>query len=65
MKTNLYAALVVPADGCRSRIERVLAANTTEAWQIAEGVLEPGAQVLKITLTVAGYPAAPVRSRDP
>jgi hypothetical protein len=65
MKTNLYAALVVPADGCRSRIERVVAATTTEAWQIAEGVLEPGARVLKITLVVAGYRAAPARSRHP
>jgi hypothetical protein len=65
MKTNLYAVLVVPADGCRSSVERVVAATTTEAWQIAEGVLEPGARVLKITLVVAGYRAAPARSRDP
>jgi hypothetical protein len=65
MKTNLYAALVVPAEGCRSRIERVVAATTTDARQIAEGLLEPGARVLKITLVVAGYLAAPGRSRDP
>jgi hypothetical protein len=55
MQTNLYAALVVPADGFRSRIERIIAATTPEAWQIAENVLEPGARVLKITLVVAGY----------
>jgi hypothetical protein len=58
MKTNLYAALVVPADCSRSRIERIVAATSTEALQIAEAVLEPGARVLKITLVVAGYRAA-------
>jgi hypothetical protein len=57
MKTNLYAALVVPADCSRSRIERIIAATTPEAWQIVEGALEPGARVLKITLVVAGYRA--------
>jgi hypothetical protein len=31
MKTNLYAALVVPADCSRSRIERIVAATTPEA----------------------------------
>jgi hypothetical protein len=55
MKTNLYAALIVPCDGFRSRIERIIAATTTEAREIAEGALEPGARVLKITLVVAGY----------
>jgi hypothetical protein len=57
MQTNLYAAFVVPGDGFRSRIERIVAATTTEARQIAEKVLEPGACVLKITLVVAGYRA--------
>jgi hypothetical protein len=57
MQTNLYAALVVPADGFRSRIERIVAATATEAGQMVERALEPGARVLKITLVVAGYRA--------
>jgi hypothetical protein len=57
MQTNLYAALVVPCDGFRSRIERIVAATSTEALQIAEAALEPGARVLKIALVVAAYGA--------
>jgi hypothetical protein len=59
MQTNLYAALIVPGNGFRSRIERIVAATPTEAWQMVERALEPGARVLKITLVVAGYRAAP------